>query len=181
MRSLPNAEPSNPDLIVAAGGPVAQACAAVTASIPIVATFADPVKSGLVASLARPGSNITGVSVDAGIEIVGKRLQFLKEAVPSASTAAYLDVSGSAPGAVGPVLAEASRRLGISVIVTPLRESIPAEYERVFAEIAQQRIDTILVSDQGSPWRSASLSPSSPRKIGYRQCAPPSITSKSAD
>jgi putative ABC transport system substrate-binding protein len=140
---------TSPDLIVAAGGPVAQACAAATDTIPIVATFADPVKSGLVASLARPGSNITGVSVDAGIEIVGKRLQLLKQAVPSASTAAYLDVSGSAGGAATPVLAQASRQLGISIVVMPLHESTPAEYQRVFAEMAQQRIDAILVSDEG--------------------------------
>jgi putative ABC transport system substrate-binding protein len=142
---------SNPDLIVAAGGPVAHAFAAATGSIPIVATFADPVKSGLVASLARPGSNITGVSVDAGIEIVGKRLQLLKEAVPTATKVAYLDVSGSPDGAVAPILAEASRMLGISLIVLPLRESTPPEYERVFGEMVKQRMDAMLVSDAGEP------------------------------
>ena len=56
----------------------------------------DPLRSGLVPSLAHPGGNITGVSVDAGIEILGKRLQFLKEVVPSASRIAYLDM-GSSP------------------------------------------------------------------------------------
>jgi putative tryptophan/tyrosine transport system substrate-binding protein len=140
-----------PDLIVAIGGTVAHAVAAATITMPIVATFADPVGSGLVASLARPGSNITGVSVDTGIEIVGKRLQLLKEAVPSTSKAAYLDVSGSPEGAVAPVLAAASRRLAISLIMKPLRELTPPEYQRVFAEIAQQRVDAVLVSDGGEP------------------------------
>jgi putative ABC transport system substrate-binding protein len=138
-----------PDLIIAGGGPVAQAFVAATGTIPIVAVFADPVRNGLVASLARPGSNITGVSVDAGVEIVGKRLQMLKEAVPAALRVAYLEVSGSPETAAGPVLADAGRRLGIAVIVMPLREANRAEYERAFAEMAQQRIDALLISDQG--------------------------------
>src|SRR5207249_538827 len=109
-----------PDLIVAGSGPVAQAFAAATTAIPIVAIFPDPVRSGLVASLARPGRNITGVSVDAGVEIVGKRLQMLKEAVPGATKVGFLELSGSPAATADPVLAEASRRLGIAIVVTPL-------------------------------------------------------------
>lgn len=142
---------SNPDLIVAAGSPMAHAFAAATSSIPIVATFADPVKSGLVPSLARPGSNITGVSVDAGIEIVGKRLQLLKEAVPSATKVAYVEVSGVLGSGFAPVLNEASQRLGVSLIVIPLPESSPPAYQRAFAEMVEQRIDAMLVSDGGEP------------------------------
>ncbi len=138
-----------PALIIAAGGPVAQALAAVTTIVPIVAIFPDPVRNGLVQNLARPGRNITGVSVDAGVEIVGKRLQMLKEAVPAAKKFAYLELSGSPGATAAPILAEASQRLGISVAVTALRESTRAEYERVFGEIAQQQVDAVLVSDQG--------------------------------
>ena len=140
---------SRPDLIIARGGQVTQVLAAATASIPIVATFADPVKYGLVASLARPGSNITGVSVDAGIEIVGKRLQLLKEAIPTASKVAYFEVSGLATDVVAPVLAAASRELRISVVVVPLQGSGSGAYERAFAEMIQHKIDAILVSDGG--------------------------------
>ena len=62
---------------------------AATGTIPIVWIGVDPVQTGFAASLARPGGNITGVTVDAGIEISGKRLQILKEAVPSASKVAF--------------------------------------------------------------------------------------------
>jgi putative tryptophan/tyrosine transport system substrate-binding protein len=82
----------NPDLIVAFTA-VAQPARgiAVTAPIPIVVS-GDPIGAGLAASLARPGGNITGVSIFAGYEIYGKRLQILKEAVPSASKVAFLGI-----------------------------------------------------------------------------------------
>jgi putative ABC transport system substrate-binding protein len=138
-----------PELIVAGGGPVAEALAAATTTIPIVAIFTGALKTGLVASLARPGSNITGVSVDTGIEIVGKRLQMLKEAVPAAQKVGYIELGGLYETAVGPVLADASQKLGISVVVIPLRESTRDEYLRIFTEMAEHRIDAVLIGDQG--------------------------------
>jgi putative ABC transport system substrate-binding protein len=138
-----------PELIVAGDGPVAQACAAATKTIPIVAIFPDAVRIGLVASLARPDSNITGVSVDTGMEIVGKRLQMLKEVVPAAQKVGYLELSGLSENTAGPVLADASKKLGISVMVIPLRESSRDEYQRIFAEMAEHKIDAVLISDQG--------------------------------
>ncbi len=120
----------NPDLIFAAGDAVAATLGTATRSIPIVAITSDPVRSGLVAALRRPGGNITGVSVDAGLEILGKRLQMLKEAAPLVSRVAYLDVSSSSQNAVAQELREATRRLGLSLIVITLRESNRAEYER---------------------------------------------------
>src|SRR5436190_4061575 len=78
-----------PDLIVANQNPLVAALRAATDTIPIVAIVGDPVGFGLVSSLARPGGNITGVSVDAGIEFYGKRVQLLKEAVPAAERVAY--------------------------------------------------------------------------------------------
>src|SRR5436190_13951323 len=74
---------SNPDLIVTGTNPVVLAFQAVTTTTPIVAFMIDPLKAGLVASLARPGGNLTGITLDPGIEIWGKRLELLKEAVPS--------------------------------------------------------------------------------------------------
>ena len=74
-----------PKIIVASGSPAAVAARNATATIPIVFTFAtDPVGLGLVASLARPGGNLTGQS-NQGAGLVGKRLQLLTEMVPSAS------------------------------------------------------------------------------------------------
>jgi putative ABC transport system substrate-binding protein len=95
--------------------------------------------------LARPGGNITGVDVYAGDEIYGKLLQILKEAVPSTSKVACLGMRGSWEGGQGQTLQEAGRRLQISLIPIRLRESTPSEYQRVLAEIAQDRPDAIMV------------------------------------
>ncbi|HEV2055121.1 MAG TPA: ABC transporter substrate-binding protein [Methylomirabilota bacterium] len=79
------------DLFVARGGPAALAAKRATATIPIVTWgTTDPVGIGLVASLARPGGNITGLSDDQGPEVVGKHLQLLKEVAPRVSKVAVL-------------------------------------------------------------------------------------------
>ena len=79
------------DIIVTIGTPTVQAAKEATTAIPIVmAGSADPVEHKLVASLARPGGNITGVTHSPGPEISGKGLQLLKEAVPSVSRVAIL-------------------------------------------------------------------------------------------
>ena len=72
-----------PDVIIVNLNDLVKAFAAATATIPIVAIVGDPIAGGLVTNLAHPGGNITGVSVNAGIEIYGKRLQILKETMPS--------------------------------------------------------------------------------------------------
>ena len=83
------------------------------------------------------------------MEIWGKRLQILKEAVPSASKAAFLAIRGAWEGGDGQQLRDASQRLEISVIGMPVQKSTPSEYQRVFAEIAQNRPDAIIVSSIG--------------------------------
>ena len=83
----------NPDVIVVANDAIAQAAHAANDTIPIIwITGGDPIRTALATSLARPGGSITGVTVEEGSEIGGKRLQIVKEAVPSASRVAYLDV-----------------------------------------------------------------------------------------
>jgi putative ABC transport system substrate-binding protein len=79
------------DVIVASGGlPVAQAAQGATKAIPIIVTGpADPVATGLVASLARPGGNITGLAIISH-ELVGKELELLREVVPKVSRVAVL-------------------------------------------------------------------------------------------
>ena len=79
-----------PDVIVTNSNPLVAAFKRATTTIPIVAIVAEPVRSGLVASLARPGGNVTGVSIDSGLEIYGKRLQLLTELVPSANRIGHL-------------------------------------------------------------------------------------------
>lgn len=133
-----------PDVIVAVGDVITQAAHAANVNLPIVWVGADPIRAGLVTSLARPGGNITGVTVQAGSEINGKRLQILKEAVPAASKVAYLTVHPYWEGDAKNLL-EPSRQLQIAVVGMLLDESIPSEYQRVFAEIAQNRPDAIFV------------------------------------
>jgi putative tryptophan/tyrosine transport system substrate-binding protein len=81
---------SNPDVIYALANPLVLDFKAATTSIPIVGTTSDPVALGIVASLARPGGNITGTSLDAGIDIWTKRLELLREAAPKASRMEFL-------------------------------------------------------------------------------------------
>jgi putative tryptophan/tyrosine transport system substrate-binding protein len=85
-----------PDVIVAAYTPSVTAVKRATSTIPIVAFSGDPVGAGLVASLARPGGNITGVSVQNSPGLAGKRLELLKEAFPSVRRVGFL-VNGRLP------------------------------------------------------------------------------------
>ena len=81
----------NVDLIVTGSNPVIVAVKQATTTIPVVmAVSRDPVGSGFVASLARPGGNITGLSNDPGPDILGKSMELLKETIPGVSRVAYL-------------------------------------------------------------------------------------------
>ena len=86
------------DIIVVGGSGVARATQQATKTIPIVVgTAGDLIRTGLVASLARPGGNITGAT-ELSPDLAGKRLELLKEAVPKASRVAVLVGAGSGPG-----------------------------------------------------------------------------------
>ena len=80
---------SNPDLVIAVSNDLVLDFKAATTTIPIVGAFASPVETGIVASLARPGGNITGASVNVGSfpEQWGKRIQLLQQVVPAARLA----------------------------------------------------------------------------------------------
>jgi putative ABC transport system substrate-binding protein len=140
---------SSPDLIVTGTNPVVIEVKAATSTIPIVAFMLDPLKAGLVANLAKPGGNLTGITLDAGIEIWGKRLELLKEAIPSTTQAAFLGMRDGWEGSFGQFLRDAGGRLGISLISMLPQEGTPSEIERVFAEIGQPRPDAVLVSGEG--------------------------------
>jgi putative ABC transport system substrate-binding protein len=140
---------SNPDLIVTGTNPVVSAFAAANSTIPVVAFMMDPLKAGLVTSLARPGGNLTGITLDAGIDIWGKRLEMLKEAVPSAAKIAFLGMRDGWEGSFGQFLRDAAGRLGISLTSMLPQRGTPSEIERVFAAMGQQRPDAVLVSGEG--------------------------------
>jgi putative tryptophan/tyrosine transport system substrate-binding protein len=139
----------NPDVIWAISPQVLIALKAATATIPIVGLGSDPVALGIVSSLARPGGNITGVSVDAGFEVWGKRLELLKEAVPTLSRLGLL-VTRTASGSRGAaVVKEASEKLGISLVGSPLDSPIDeAAYRRAFAAMAQEGADALFVGSE---------------------------------
>jgi putative tryptophan/tyrosine transport system substrate-binding protein len=138
-----------PDVIVTGTNPVVIAFKAATSTIPVVAFMLDPLHARLVTSLSRPGGNLTGITLDAGIENWGKRLQLLKEAVPSTARAAFLGMRDGWEGSSGQVVRDAAAQMGISLVFILPERGNPSEIERAFAEIEQQRPDAVLVSGEG--------------------------------
>jgi putative ABC transport system substrate-binding protein len=141
--------PGNPDLIFVNTSRITREIKTATETMPVVSVGADPVAYGVVSSLARPGGNITGATVDAGVEIVGKRLELLREMIPAASRVAYLGSHGMWEGADGAAMREAAQRIKISLIGPPLESPLrEAEYRRVFAAITQAGADALMVANQ---------------------------------
>ena len=134
------------DVILAVNTPSVQAAKKASATIPIVMTrIADPVKSGLVASLSKPGGNITGLSFKVE-ELSGKRLALLKEAFPSISRVAVLWYKPN-PGAdiaVGAIKA-ASRELGLQLLLLPVHG--PTDLIGAFQAGTRDRVEAVIVVD----------------------------------
>jgi putative ABC transport system substrate-binding protein len=140
----------NVDIIVADSTPAAMAAIAATRSIPIVfAGPSDPVGSGLVDSLARPGRNATGLT-DMGKDLAAKRLELLKQAVPGLKRVAVLG-SRTDPvwEAVRTELQPASRRLGITV--TPVVMASPEQLEAIFSDLGQTA-EALYIAPQAIFW-----------------------------
>lgn len=138
-----------PDLIVANQNPLVRALQKATGTIPIVAIIGDPIGSGIVSTLARPGGNITGVSVDAGVEIYGKRLQILKEAVPAIEAITYLGLPGEGQGQVGQAMREAAGALRLEISSIALAEVTAASLRAAFADISSKPNNALVVSGAG--------------------------------
>jgi putative ABC transport system substrate-binding protein len=120
-----------------------------TTTIPIVGLMADPIAFKIVDSIARPGGNVTGVSVDAGLDIWGKRLQLLREAVPAASRVGYLVSQDAWRTSQATAVRQATEQLGISLIAPLLEGTIEeAEYRRVFSAMTQEHAAALIISDQ---------------------------------
>jgi len=113
-----------------------------TATIPIVMVFtADPVKAGFVASLARPGGNITGLTADASPELWAKYLALLKEVVPKLSRVGVLGQVSSQVGFAE--LETASRKLGVTLEVADLKS--PEDLDGAFATMIDKRVGAFIV------------------------------------
>jgi putative tryptophan/tyrosine transport system substrate-binding protein len=132
---------SKPDVIIALGGDVAPYVRAATAAIPVVVIVSnDPVQSGLVASLARPGGNVTGVTLAAS-DLAGKRLQMLKEIAPQISR---LGVVWN-PDHVDPEYREmqmVGQRLGVRVVSLEVRG--PGDFEAAFGAAVESGVEAIV-------------------------------------
>ena len=116
-----------------------------TRTIPIImASFGDPVGRGIIASLARPGGNVTGLSYSVELGIVGKQLELLKEVVPKVSRVAVLGDPGHPQ--YGSQLREAevaSRSLRVQLQVVEARG--PSEYDSAFGAMVRKRAEALLV------------------------------------
>jgi putative ABC transport system substrate-binding protein len=132
-------------VIAATTTPAARAAKAATASMPIIfITIADPVQIGFVASLNRPGGNMTGVTL-LGVEVGPKQLELLHEAVPSATVVALL-VNPTSPDAAeqSRTLQAAALKLGLQVHV--LNASTERDFDAVFAKLHELRVGALIVA-----------------------------------
>ena len=140
-----NVASRNPDLVFAITPRIARLVKEASSTIPIVAITSDPVAEGLVPSLARPGGNLTGVSVDPGLEIWGKRFQLLGEVVPTISKVGIL---GLRRGAEHAAMLQTAEKAGIAVVGPSLVDSgSEADYRRFFVAISQSGADALFVDD----------------------------------
>lgn len=132
------------DVIVAAGNPAIAAAKQATASIPIIMINAvAPVGAGFVASLARPGGNITGVTFDTGPDLVAKQLQLLQQALPRVRRVAYLGTKEDWASERGQSAQAAARALGLTLI---LAEHGLGDYTDAFTAIQREHADALITS-----------------------------------
>ena len=136
------------DIIVAAGGArLVRAAMNATKTIPIVMMGGggDPVELGLIESLARPGGNVTGIT-NLGVELGGKRLELLKEAVPKLARVAVLYDPATPASAheVKEVYPVAARALKLTIRSWEVRAA--DDFEKVFAALNKQRPDGLIVT-----------------------------------
>jgi putative tryptophan/tyrosine transport system substrate-binding protein len=131
------------DVIVAAPTPGALAAKKATATVPIVGvSLTEPVGVGLIASLARPGGNVTGVAYSVGTDIFGKDLALLEEVVPKVRRVAVLS---NPDGPVQPLtisnVKAAARSLGLELQLVEARG--PGDFDRAFAAMAKERVGAL--------------------------------------
>src|SRR5579863_2450244 len=140
---------TRPDAIYALDGQLVLLFKAATTTIPIVTVSSDPVAMGLVSNIARPGGNVTGTAVDAGLEIWGKRIGLLKEALPKLSNVLIIMQTRKAwEGLFGSAVRQAAKAANIAANAVWFDGDVDeAAYQRVFAAFERDRPDGLMVSD----------------------------------
>jgi putative ABC transport system substrate-binding protein len=132
------------DMIVTVGNAMVLEMKSVTNAVPIVmATSSDPVQAGIVASLARPGGNITGFTSDTGPEFEVKRLQLLKEALPEAARVAYLGLKSDWESLEGRSIRAGASTLGVTL---GHAEQSTTNYFAAFDSITRERPHALFVA-----------------------------------
>jgi putative tryptophan/tyrosine transport system substrate-binding protein len=139
-----------PDVIFALSNPLTLALQSETRTIPIVAWTSDPVLAGIISNLARPGGNVTGVSVTVGSGFGGKNLQLLAEAVGKLSNVRALTTPAAWETPIFKGIREAAEIMKIPFRLEPLQPPInEAEYRRAFDAMQRDRVDGVYID--GSP------------------------------
>ncbi len=133
------------DLIVALGPPAAHAAKASTSTIPVVFTSGDPIAEGLVASLARPGGNLTGISINTA-ELMPKRLELVSELVPRVKNVAVL-VDPAASNAEGMIREAqgAAQVKGVAFHILNAGSTNDDEIDAAFAALRQLQVGALIV------------------------------------
>jgi len=136
---------SNPDVVYVVG-PGALLFKAPKATLPVVALSGDPVAAGLASSLVHPGGNITGVSVDTGPSLYGKRIELLRDLRPGIAKIAYLGLRVAWEGLVAAPLRAACDTAGLSLVPSLLElPSTDADYRLAMAAVLREAVDAIIV------------------------------------
>lgn len=149
---------SNPDVIFIVG-PGAVIFKKLTSGIPIVVITGDPVKAGLAESLAHPGGNFTGVSIDAGPSIHGKRIALLREIIPTMSILGCLALRLSWNGPVsGPAIRATAETAGLPLAVSLVEfGASEADYRAAIESISRDGANAVMVVDSPELFQNAAL------------------------
>jgi len=136
----------HPAIIAAPGGTLsARAAKLATSSIPVFFVTSDSVQEGLVASLNRPGGNVTGVDIMSG-ELTGKRLEFLAQLIPSGRTVAFLtNPSGGQSNFKAKDFERAANALGRAFVVVDA--STDTELDSIFSNLAENKVGGVVVEN----------------------------------
>jgi putative tryptophan/tyrosine transport system substrate-binding protein len=138
---------TRPDVIFALADAVVLALQAETRTIPIVGWTGDPVVSGIVSNIARPGGNVTGVSIVVGADFGGKVLQLFVDAVGKPSNARSLTIPAEWESPEYKPFREAAERMKFPLQLEPLQTPVnEAEYRRAFDAMQRDHVDAVLIS-----------------------------------
>jgi putative ABC transport system substrate-binding protein len=143
---------AKPDIILVVTGPLAREVAGATNAMPVVSFTSDPIAFGHTTSFARPSANVTGIAIGTGAEIWGKRLQLLRELLPTARKIGFLarkDVwEGSETPEIGRAIRSAAKVVGVDLSgISVEAPSQRAEYIRAFDALRSDSVDALVVQD----------------------------------